>query len=63
MGKYYWLVVTADEYELPLAVADTSRELAKMYGTTKTNVENCIRRRNAGQVNGYKYVKVLNDEN
>lgn len=27
-----WLKVTNDKYELPLAVADTKKELAKMLG-------------------------------
>ena len=31
-SRYYWLIVTADEYELPLVVADSVAELAKMTG-------------------------------
>lgn len=33
-----WMEVTKDEYELPIAVADTAQELAKMCGTTANNV-------------------------
>lgn len=29
-----WMKVTADEYELPVCVADTARELAEMTGVT-----------------------------
>lgn len=36
--KYLWLKVTKDEYELPLLVADSSTELAKMLGLSKTSV-------------------------
>lgn len=43
--KYLWLCVTADEYELPLAVAETSTELALMVGTTGDNVREGARRR------------------
>lgn len=33
-----WLEVTKDKYELPLAVADSAKELAQMVGTTESNV-------------------------
>lgn len=33
-----WMKVTCDELSLPLAVADTSSELAKMCGTTPNTV-------------------------
>lgn len=29
-----WLKISSDRYELPLAVADTARELAQMCGVT-----------------------------
>ena len=43
MSKEYrkdvlWMKVTLDEYELPLAVADTSRELERMLGLRKNAV-------------------------
>lgn len=34
MNKYFWMAVTPDELELPIAVADSARELAKMLGLT-----------------------------
>ena len=58
MNKYYWLCVEADEYELPLAVADTAKELADRLGITETTVYNCVMRRRGGRENGYKYMKV-----
>lgn len=44
--KYLWLLVTKDKYELPLAVADTANELARMTGTTKNNIVSQISRGN-----------------
>lgn len=31
-SRYYWMIVTTDELELPLVVADSAAELAKMTG-------------------------------
>lgn len=51
-----YMLVTQDKYQLPLAVADTARELAQMVGVTESSVIACIRR-------GYKsrYVRVYID--
>lgn len=40
MGKqrYFWLAVTADEYELPLAVEDTAAALARRLGVSEDTV-------------------------
>lgn len=40
MGKqrYLWLAVTADEYELPLAVEDTAAALARRLGISEDTV-------------------------
>ena len=63
MNKYYWMCVEVDEYELPLAVADTARELAEMCGTTKHNVEAFVSKQSSGRFNGYKYLKVRRGNN
>lgn len=60
--KYLWLAVTADELELPLAVADTARELGKMCGVGKSTVENCVARGRSGRIAKHKYVKVRTDD-
>lgn len=60
--KYYWLCVEADEYELPLAVADTARELAEMCGTTAHNVETFVSKNSSGRDNGFKYIKIRRTE-
>lgn len=62
MNKYYWLCVEADEYELPLAVADTARELGEMMGTNKHNVETFVSKGSSGKKYGKKYLKVRKDD-
>lgn len=37
-GKYYWLKVTNDRYELPLVVAESCGELAKACGVTVNTI-------------------------
>ena len=36
--RYLWLAVTADEYELPLAVENTAAELARRLGVSENTV-------------------------
>lgn len=62
MNKYYWLCVEADEYELPLAVADTARELAEKCGTTKHNIDSFVSKQSSGRNRGTKYVKVRRED-
>lgn len=62
MNKYYWLCVEVDEYELPLVVADTARELAEKCNTTKHNVETFVSKQSNGRVNGYRYMKVRRED-
>lgn len=59
--KYLWLAVTADKYELPLAVTDTAEELGRIYGVTDVTIYNAVTKRHNGRCNGFKYVRVLND--
>ena len=42
--SYLYMKITKDRYELPLAVADTGEELARICGTSKHNVYNAIRK-------------------
>ena len=62
MGKYLWMMVEADKYELPLVIADSARELAEKCGTTTGNVEACVARGCQGVLAKRKFVKVLKDE-
>ena len=61
-SKFLWLAVEADEYELPLCIADTPKELAKMIGTTSTNVINLSNLKCSGKKTGRKIVKVRRDD-
>lgn len=38
MKTNVWMLVTRDKYELPLAVAGSCRELAKMLGVTENGI-------------------------
>lgn len=58
-----YLCVTRDEYELPLAIADTPRELAEMCGVTKSAICSAISHEKHGHYNSrYKRVIVEDDE-
>lgn len=59
--KYLWLAVETDQYELPIAVADTAEELANYFGVKQTTVFNCVMRGRNGRENGYKYIRVIDD--
>ena len=55
-----YLKVTKDKYELPLAVADSPRELAKMIGVSPDTIFSALSHVKAGQVRNstYKIVEV-----
>ena len=36
--RFLWLAVTADKYELPIAVADTAKDLGQMLGISKNAI-------------------------
>ena len=51
-----WMKVTKDKYELPVAVADSANELARILNTTANNVNSSLSK-------GYgTYVKVVIDD-
>lgn len=54
----YWLAVTADKYELPVIVADTSSELAKKLGTTPTAIRVRVCKQQDGSKSGVRIYKV-----
>ena len=61
-SKYYWIAVEPDEYELPLFVADTARELASKFDTTKHNVECNVLRGDNGRCSGRKFLKIRRED-
>ncbi|MBQ7067155.1 MAG: hypothetical protein IJN92_10090 [Lachnospiraceae bacterium] len=53
-----YMEVTQDEYELPVAVADTVEELAKMRGTTIGSILSTISKYKCGKRKKIKYLRV-----
>ena len=61
MGKkpeVIWMEVTNDEYELPVAVADTTRELAEMTGVRRNAIMEAWSRYNHGIYKRCRWHKV-----
>lgn len=55
--KYLYMEVTNDEYELPLIVAESLKELSLKSGRTKCAIENAIIRKYNGRNKGSRFVK------
>lgn len=53
-----YMYVTKDEYELPVVVADTKREIAQKLGRTVNSVQSCFSHKNRG----YAEVEVDDDD-
>ena len=59
--KYIWLAVEADEYELPIAVTDTAREMGKLFGIGADSVMDSASKNRSGKLSGRKFIKVEDD--
>ena len=57
-----WMVVTKDKYELPVAIADTSKELAKICGVSHVTIKMGAARYRTGKVKNSRYRKVVIDD-
>ena len=57
-----WLEVTPDEYELPLAVADSVQELARLRGKRAGTIKACVCKREKGKRKRSIYVRVRVDD-
>ena len=63
MGALVYMQITTDEYELPVAVAESLDELSKIVGVTKTSIWHSINRRETGRLKGKsKYIRVFLDD-
>lgn len=61
--KKLWMKVTNDEYELPLAVAESAAELARMTGIKPESLYSIISRERHGKKHTYSYREVdIDDE-
>ena len=58
-GKYFWLAITTDEYELPLAVAESPKELGQLFGLSKETIKSAVKRNSDGSVSGRRFIKIL----
>lgn len=60
--EYVWLAVTADEYELPIAVEKSASLLAKLLGVTKNTVMVAShmydKGKGSGLMRGYRITRV-----
>lgn len=60
--KWLWLLVTDDEYELPLYVCDTKYELAEYCGTTPSNIQSAVFKAEKKERKFSRYRRVLREE-
>ena len=58
MTMKLYMYTTLDLYELPVAVAETKRELAEMLGRSVNSVQSCFSHKNRG----YYEVEIDDDE-
>jgi hypothetical protein len=60
---FVYMKVTKDEYELPIAVADTIPKLAEMVGAKKQNIYDSMKNaKKLGRRTQYKKVDIGDDE-
>lgn len=62
MSMYIWMAVTPDEYELPIALEDSSAKLAELLGISASTVRGSEFRDRSGELCGMRFVKVRNDD-
>lgn len=56
--KALYILVTTDKYELPIAVADTKAELARITGRPLNGIRSCFR----ANCKAYKVVEIEEEE-
>ena len=54
-----YMGVTPDKYELPMFVADSLKELAKMSGFDYDSIRHRISKKSSGRNHGIKFIKVI----
>lgn len=61
--KYLYMKITRDEYELPVAVADSVIELAKMLGVKPNTISRSLSRQKKHERKScYKRIEITEDE-
>lgn len=57
-----WMLVTKDEFELPVAIADSAKELAELRGVNQLTVSStCTKERKGFCRSKYKRVEIDDD--
>lgn len=60
--KKLYMAVTPDEYELPMCVCDTVKEIAEKFNVSRNVVLSSIAHNRSGATTGRKFVRVeIND--
>lgn len=62
MKSELWLLVTADEYELPLIIADTIRELSRKSGISVNAIRSGANRYRNGKIHHSQYHRISLEE-
>lgn len=58
MSDYVYMKITRDEYELPLAIANSAAELARILGLKPKTVINSMSRARTGRRHSTQYIRV-----
>jgi hypothetical protein len=57
-----WMAVSQDETRLPIAIADTARELAEIFDTNENNVKSIANKGQHGIIKKPRYIAVRIEE-
>lgn len=61
MAETYYMEITKDEFELPVAVAETTAELARIRGVAHNTIKSVMYHAKKNE-SKCKYIKVVMDE-
>lgn len=53
-----YMEVTKDEYEFPIHICDTIKELCQVSGASETNIKSCLSKVKHGVLKKCRFVKV-----
>lgn len=56
--QFIYMEITRDKYELPVAVADSAKELANLRGVKFRSIHSCISLHEAGKLKTSKYIRI-----
>ena len=62
MNNELWMLVTSDQYELPLMIADTVRELSQKSGISVSAIRSGANRYRDGKMHRSQYHRVSLEE-